>query len=300
MKIRGKGDRLFDGIVVAILLAIVVVMVYPMDLTIIASLSNPYAVSRGDVTWKIVGFTLEPYQNVLRNAQIWTGFYNTIVNTIIVTIYNLVLTIPCAYVLSRKVLPIRNLLMTYFMITLYFSGGMIPSYLLIRDLGLLNTRWAVIAPVGFSVYNMIITRSFFQASFSQELFDAASIDGASEFKIFTAIVLPLSGAIVAVIALYVAVANWNSYFNALLYLDDKKLFPLQYVLRNILIAEEQMFIGDLSSMMQDEVDELLRRQLMAKGMKYSLVFISSAPMIAIYPFVQKHFVKGVMIGAVKG
>lgn len=300
MKIRGKGDRLFDTIVVLILLAVVIVIVYPMYFTIIASLSNPYAVSRGDVIWKIVGFTLEPYQNVVRNTQIWMGFYNTIINTVVVTLYNLVLTIPCAYVLSRKALPIRNVLMTYFMITMYFSGGMIPSYLLVRDLGILNTRWALILPVGFSVYNMIIARSFFQSSFSQELFDAASIDGASEFKVFTSIVLPLSSSIIAVIALYVAVANWNSYFNALLYVDDKDLFPLQYVLRNILIAEEAMSIGDMSSMQVEEIDEILRRQLMAKGMKYSLVFIASAPMIAIYPFVQKHFVKGVMIGAVKG
>ena len=202
--------------------------------------------------------------------------------------------------LSRKVLPIRYLLMTYFMITMYFSGGMIPSYLLVRDLGILNTRWSLILPVGFSVYNMIIARSFFQSSFSQELFDAASIDGASEFRVFTSVVLPLSGSIIAVIALYVAVANWNSYFNALLYVDDKRLFPLQYVLRNILIAEEGMSIGDMSSMQVEEIDVILRRQLMAKGMKYSLVFISSAPMMLIYPFVQKHFVKGVMIGAVKG
>lgn len=300
MKIRGKGDRIFDIIVVIILLIIVLIMIYPMYFTIIASLSNPYAVSRGDVVWKVVGFTLEPYQNVIRNNQIWTGFYNTIVNTAIVTVYNLVLTIPCAYVLSRKVLPIRNILMTYFMITMYFSGGMIPSYLLVRDLGILNTRWSLILPVGFSVYNMIIARSFFQSSFSQELFDAASIDGASEFRVFTSVVLPLSGSIIAVIALYVAVANWNSYFNALLYVDDKSLFPLQYVLRNILIAEEGMSIGDMSSMQVEEIDVILRRQLMAKGMKYSLVFISSAPMMLIYPFVQKHFVKGVMIGAVKG
>lgn len=300
MKIRGKGDRLFDFIVVLILLTVMIVIVYPMYFTIIASLSNPYAVSRGEVLWRVVGFTLEPYQNVVRNTQIWTGFYNTIVNTVLVTFYNLALTIPCAYVLSRKVLPIRNLLMTYFMITMYFSGGIIPSYLLVRDLRLLNTRWALILPVGFSVYNMIIARSFFQTSFSQELFDAASIDGASEFKVFTAIVLPLSGSIIAVISLYVIVSNWNSYFNALLYVDDKSLFPLQYVLRNILIAEEGMSVGDMSSLQVEEIDEILRRQLMVKGMKYSLVFIASAPMIAIYPFVQKHFVKGVMIGAVKG
>lgn len=300
MKIRGKGNRIFDIVVITILMIIVLIMIYPMYFTILASLSNPYAVSRGDVVWKVVGFTLEPYQNVIRNNQIWTGFYNTIINTAIVTVYNLVLTIPCAYVLSRKVLPIRYILMTYFMITMYFSGGMIPSYLLVRDLGILNTRWSLILPVGFSVYNMIIARSFFQSSFSQELFDAASIDGASEFRVFTSVVLPLSGSIIAVIALYVAVANWNSYFNALLYVDDKRLFPLQYVLRNILIAEEGMSIGDMSSMQVEEIDVILRRQLMAKGMKYSLVFISSAPMMLIYPFAQKHFVKGVMIGAVKG
>lgn len=300
-KIRRSGqDRVFDTVVVVLLMLAVLCVLYPMWFTLIASVSNPYAVSTGRVIFWLEGFTLEPYQNVLRNSQVWTGYLNTIINTSIVTLYNLALTIPCAYVLSRRCLAGRKIIMTYFLITMYFSGGMIPSYLLVKNLQLVNTRWALILPAGFSVYNMIIARTFFQTTFEQEIYDATAIDGASEFRTFFSIILPLSGAIVAVIALYVAVGHWNSYFSALLYLDDKSLFPLQYVLRNILSGEESMAIGDLSSMQQDEVDALLRRHLMAQSMKYSLVLISSLPMIVAYPFVQKYFVKGVMVGAIKG
>lgn len=299
MKITWQ-DRIFDWIVIVILALAALVVLYPIWFTLIASLSNPYSVSTGEVVLLPKGITLEPYINVIHNSQLWTGYLNTIINTSIVTIYSLMLTIPCAYVLSRKNIIGKKFLMTYFLVTLYFSGGMIPSYLLVNNLGLINSRWALILPVGFSVYNMIIARTFFQSTFSQELYDAAAIDGASEFRIFFKIILPLSGAIIAVIALYVSVAHWNSYFSALLYLDDKQLFPLQYVLRNILSGEESMSIGDITSLQQDEIAAMLRRQLMAQAMKYSLVFISSVPMIMVYPFVQKYFVKGVMVGALKG
>jgi putative aldouronate transport system permease protein len=294
------SNKIFDVINIILLLVITGIVLYPLYFTIIASVSNPYAVSRGDVLFWLKDFTLEPYINVFKNSSVWVGYKNSIMYTLIVTAYSLFLTIPCAYVLSRKGIKGKNVIMTYFVITMYFSGGMIPSYLLVRNLNLINTMWAVILPFGFTVYNMIVARTFFQANMSDELYEAAKIDGANEYQIFFKIVLPLSSAIIAVIALYVAVANWNSYFSAMLYLDDKKLFPLQVVLRNILILNQNMSVADMASLEDEEVAMLLRRELMAQGMKYSLVFIASAPVLIMYPFVQKHFVKGVMVGALKG
>lgn len=300
MKTKSLSGKLFDAVNIFLLLLIAAIVIYPLFFTVIASLSNPYAVSRGEVLFWIKDFTLEPYLNVFKNSDIWVGYKNSFIYTAIVTFYNLILTIPCSYVLSRNHLKGKNILVTYFIITMYFSGGMIPSYLLVRDLGMINTMWAVIIPYGFSVYNMILARTFFKSNMSDEMYEAAKMDGANEYTIFFRIVLPLSGAIIAVIALYVAVAQWNSFFPGMLYLDDKKLFPLQNVLRNILILNQSMSVADMASLEESEVELLLRRQLMAQGMKYSLVFIASLPVLIAYPFVQKYFVKGVMIGAVKG
>lgn len=300
MKTKSLSGKLFDAVNILLLLLIAAIVIYPLFFTVIASLSNPYAVSRGEVLFWIKDFTLEPYLNVFKNSDIWVGYKNSFIYTAIVTFYNLILTIPCSYVLSRNHLKGKNILVTYFIITMYFSGGMIPSYLLVRDLGMINTMWAVIIPYGFSVYNMILARTFFKSNMSDEMYEAAKMDGANEYTIFFRIVLPLSGAIIAVIALYVAVAQWNSFFPGMLYLDDKKLFPLQNVLRNILILNQSMSVADMASLEESEVELLLRRQLMAQGMKYSLVFIASLPVLIAYPFVQKYFVKGVMIGAVKG
>lgn len=300
MKARTTFDRAFDVINVALLVLLTLLVLYPLYFTIIASLSNPHAVSRGEVLVWIKDFTLEPYSNVFKNQDIWTGYYNSIRYTIIGTLYSLVITIPCAYVLSRKGIKGKGIMMAFFVITMYFSGGMIPSYLLVNSLGMVNTMWAVIIPYGFTVYNMIVARTFFMSNMSDELYEAAKIDGANEYTIFFRIVLPLSSAIIAVISLYVAVAQWNSFFPGMLYLDDKKLFPLQNILRNILILNQSMNVVDMASLEDEEIAVLLRRQLMAQGMKYSLVFIASAPVLIAYPFVQKYFVKGVMIGAVKG
>ena len=301
MQRRTMSDKAFDIINLVLLLMITLVILYPLYFTVIASLSDPYAVVRGEVLFWIKDFTIEPYKNVFANEEIWTGYYNSIINTVLAVLYNLVITIPAAFVMSRRNLKGVNLFMGFFVFTMYFSGGMIPSYLLVKDLGLMNTRWALILPIGFSVYNMIIARTFFQSTLSEELFEAARIDGCSVFGTFFKIVLPLSGAIIAVIALYVAVGHWNSWFNALLYITDKKLYPLQYILRSILIQNQEMNIINTQGMQNAEmVQYFVRRKYMAEGMKYSLIFISSLPMLIAYPFVQKYFVKGVMIGAIKG
>ena len=301
MQRRTMSDKAFDIINLVLLLMITLVILYPLYFTVIASLSDPYAVVRGEVLFWIKDFTIEPYKNVFANEEIWTGYYNSIINTVLAVLYNLVITIPAAFVMSRRNLKGVNLFMGFFVFTMYFSGGMIPSYLLVKDLGLMNTRWALILPIGFSVYNMIIARTFFQSTLSEELFEAARIDGCSVFGTFFKIVLPLSGAIIAVIALYVAVGHWNSWFSALLYITDKKLYPLQYILRSILIQNQEMNIINTQGMQNAEmVQYFVRRKYMAEGMKYSLIFISSLPMLIAYPFVQKYFVKGVMIGAIKG
>jgi putative aldouronate transport system permease protein len=300
MKRRTISDRVFDNIVLVIAVAVTLIVLYPLYFTVIASLSDPYQVLRGKVLLWVKGFTLEPYTNVFINSDIWYGYMNSIINTTLVTFYNLVLTIPCAYVMARRGVRGKNLLMTFFIITMYFDGGMIPWYLVVKDLGLTNTRWALIVPAGMSVFNMIIARTYFQTNMSEELYDAAKIDGCSEFAVFFKIVVPLSGAIIAVIALFVAVGNWNSYFTALLFINDKKLYPLQYVLRQILLMNQQMNIIRTNTMSTEMMQALMRRQYMAEGMKYSLIFVSSVPMLIAYPFVQKYFVKGVMIGSLKG
>ncbi len=298
---RTMSDRTFDTINVILLLLITLVIIYPLYFTVIASFSDPYAVAKGQVVFAIKGFTIEPYANVFRNDDIWIGYKNTIINTVLTVVYNLIVTIPAAYVMSRKGLKGKGVLMGYFVFTMYFGGGLIPGYLLVKNLGLMNTRWALIIPAGFSVYNMIIGRTFFMSNMPDELYEAAKIDGASEFGIFFRIALPLAGAIIAVIALYVAVGTWNSWFNVLLYITNKKLYTLQYVLRAILIQNQEMNIINVNSMTNtDMMASLMRRKYMAEGMKYSIIFIASVPMLIAYPFVQKYFVKGVMIGALKG
>lgn len=298
---RTMSDRTFDTINLVLLIILTLIIIYPLYFTVIASISDPYEVAKGNVVFWPKGFTLEPYTNVFVNDDIWIGYKNSIINTVLTVIYNLIITVPAAYVMSRKGLKGKNVLMAYFVFTMYFSGGLIPGYLLVKDLGLMNTRWALIIPAGFSVYNMIIGRTFFISNMPDELYEAAKIDGCSEFGIFFKIALPLSGAIIAVVALYVAVGTWNAWFNVLLYITDKKLYTLQYVLRSILIQNQEMSIINTTSMNNtDAVASLMRRKYMAEGMKYSLIFIASLPMLIAYPFVQKYFVKGVMIGALKG
>jgi len=294
------SDKVFDVLNISIMIIVMVVITYPLYFTVIASLSNPYAVYNGQVVYLIKNFTFEAYTNVFENEEIWRGYYNSFLNTGIVVIYSLAITIPAAYVMSRKNFRGKAIFMVFYVVTMYFSGGLIPSYLLIKQLNLIDTRWALIIPAGFSVYNMIICRTFYQSNIPEELYEAARIDGCGQFGMFFRIALPLSGAIIAVIALFNTVGHWNSYFSALLYIDRQSLFPLQYVLRNILIENEQMEVLTIDSMDAGIAESALRRRMMAEGMKYSLIFIASAPMLTIYPFVQKYFVKGVMIGALKG
>jgi len=280
------------------------IMLYPMYYTIIASFSSAHAVASGEIAFLPVDINFRAYEQVFAYKQIWVGYGNSIYYTVLGTCWNLFLTIPAAYALSKKYLPHRNFIMTFFLITMYFSGGLIPTYLQVKNMGLLNTRLVLIILGGVSIYNMIITKTYFSNSISESLYGAAEIDGAGEIKKFLSIGLPLAKPILAVMTLYYAVGHWNSYFNAMIYTSKIELEPLQSVLRRILIQNESaldqaMLADQVESFGGDALLMAIERAEMAYTMKFAMVFIASAPLLAAYPFVQKHFVKGVMIGAVK-
>ena len=298
---KKKKLSLFDICIYIIMVIILFITIYPLYFTVIASFSDAKAVASGEVVWKPIGFNLDAYKHVFAYKDIWRGYANSLYYTLFGTVFNLMLTIPAAYALSKAHLPYKGIIMTFFLITMYFGGGMIPRYLLMRDIGLLNTRLILILLGGLSVYNMIVTRVYFSASISNTLYEAAEIDGASELRRFFSIALPLSKPIIAVMALYYGVWRWNDYYNAMIYTTSKELEPLQSVLRRVLILNQNA----LNEAMIDQTLELdaimaqMKKAYMAYTMKYAVVFIASAPLLMAYPFVQKHFVKGVMIGALK-
>ena len=298
---RSKSNLTFDIVNVAIMLLVSLIMLYPIWFVIIASVSEPSSVAQGKVILWPDGFTWYSYINVFKARRIWIGYRNTIFYTLAGTLLNLVLTIPAAYALSKKQLPGRKCLSMIFVFTMYFSGGMIPAYINMKNLNLLDSPLTLVIVGGLSVYNMIICRTYFQNSIPNDLYEAATIDGASQFRMFFKIALPLSGPITAVIALYYAVGRWNEYYNALIYLNDTNLMPLQMVLRDVLINGQRLLdelLSDPNSTLE-ELAEASRNVYMAEGMKYAVIFVSALPMLLIYPFIQKHFVKGVMIGSVK-
>lgn len=291
----------FDFVVNAIVIFITLLCLYPLYYTVIASFSDYTAVATGQVTIWPIGFQLDAYKGMFENKEIWTGYRNTIAYTVFGTAFALVLTIPCAYVMSKKRMFGRNVITWYFLITMYFGGGMIPTYLLYKDLGLINNPMVMIVTGGLSIYNMIVARTFFANNIPDELYEAGRIDGCSEFGLFFRIALPLAMPIIAVMCLYYAVGKWNSYFTAMMYLTKQKYQPLSLVLRRILIMNEAPIDEEgLAALDPKLLEAIAERANLTVVMKYALVIISSAPMLAIYPFIQKYFVKGVMIGALKG
>ncbi|NEG70285.1 carbohydrate ABC transporter permease [Bifidobacterium choloepi] len=285
-------DRVVDFVIALILLLIVVAIVYPLWFIVIASFSDPAAVATGQVNLVPKGFTLAGYAKILTDGRIWTGYRNTIVYTVIGTLVNLVVTIPAAFAMSRPEFKPRRIIMFLFTFTMFFSGGLIPSYLLMKQLGLLNNMWVFILPGAFGVYNMIIARSFFEQSIPEELRDSARVDGVSYFGFFFRIVLPLSSAIIAVIGLYCFVGHWNDYFTGLIYIRNQDQQPLQNILQMILLANqtEQGSAGMTAAQSQNFADQI----------KFGIIVVSTLPLLVIYPFLQKYFNKGVMIGALKG
>lgn len=295
---RSKNDVIFDGVIFVILTFILLIVAYPLYFIIISSFSSPEKVSSGQVIFYPLGFTLEGYKKVFENKQVITGFVNSLIYTTIGTSVNLLLTIPTAYALSRKKFQGGKVVTIFYMITMFIGGGMIPTYLVVQKLGLLDSMWALILPGSLSVYNMIVARTFFQQNISEELYEAAELDGCGHGRFFFNIALPLSKAIIAIMVLYYGVGHWNSYFSALLYMQTEEKYPLQLVLRSILVQNSAQLSQTVTSAAQQEA--LKKQQEAVELMKYSLIIISSIPVLILYPFIQKHFTKGIMIGSVKG
>lgn len=293
-KIRETGlDLVFIIFLYLILSLILITQLYPLIFVMSASISDPSAIMAGKVVLFPVGFTLKAYQAILNYAQIWVGFSNSLFYTVAGTLVNLVVTILAGYALSRKDLVGRTFFIFMFAFTMLFNGGIVPTYLVVNQLGLVNTRWALIVPQALSVWNLIITVTYFRTSIPIELLEAAQLDGCSDFQYLARVVIPLSGPIVAVLTLFYAVGHWNEYFSALLYLNDQALYPLQIMLRNILIQNKIDFT-------MVDISAFAARQAMRELLKYALIVVASVPVLIIYPFVQKYFLKGMMIGAIKG
>lgn len=292
---RAKGDLVFDTINTLLLVLVMLVVLYPLYFIVIASFSDPLEVLSGHVIFFPKKVSLEAYKMVFRDAQILTGYRNTLFYTLLGTAVNIVLTVLAAYPLSRRDLAGRKFFTVMLAVTMFFSGGLIPTYLMVSNtLHLLDTIWAMILPGAISVWNVIIVRTYFQTSIPLELSEAAMVDGCSDFMLLAKVILPLSMPVLAVMVLFYGVAHWNSFFNALIYLNDKALYPLQLILRSILVQ------NTMSEDMLAEVDSLANRQVMAETIKYALIVVASVPIIAVYPFLQKYFVKGIMVGAIKG
>lgn len=273
---------------------ILLIVLYPLYFIVIASFSDPRLVSVGKVWAWPKGITFDGYKMVFANRDLVTGFRNSLFYTVLGTSINLLLTLPSAYALSRTDLKGRNVFTFILVLTMFFSGGLIPTYILVKNLGMLNTVWALVIPNAVGVWNIIIARTFFQATIPKEMLEAAIVDGCTNRKFFVSVVLPLSTSLIAVMVLFYSVGHWNSYFNALIYLKDKEMYPLQLVLREILV-QNSMEIGTVNDRTLME-----QRQLLAESIKYAAIIIASIPVLILYPFLQKYFVKGIMIGSIKG
>lgn len=273
-------------------IVMLIVIVYPIYFIVIASFSDPAAVANGQMWVLPKGFTLDGYKELLKHSNIWIGYRNTILYTVIGTLIGLVINVSAAYALSRKDLIGRKSITMFFIFTMFFNGGLIPTFLTIRDFHLYDSFLVMVLPFSVAVFNIIVARTFFQSSIPDDLWEAAQIDGCGNLRYYVQMVLPLSKAVLSVLALWTAVGYWNSYFNALIYLKNQDLYPLQLVLRNILITNQMQ-----SSMGTGEAAVIALR--LANLMRYSVIIVSTLPIMCMYPFVQKYFNQGVMIGAVK-
>lgn len=288
-----RNDLIFNIILYGVSVLILLIVIYPLYFIIIASFSNPTEVANGKVWFFPSQFTVDGYKEIMRHPELWIGYRNTIVYTVLGTVIGLAVNIPAAYALSRRDLVGRKLITFFFIFTMFFNGGLIPTYFTIRDFGLYDTLWVMVLPFSVVVYHIIIARTFFDSSLPQGILDAAQIDGCGNLRFFFQIALPLSKAVLAVIALYTAVSQWNAYFNALVYIRNEDLKPLQLVIRNILITNQAM-AGTGDGLAAQEARRL------SELMKYAVIIISTVPIMCVYPFVQKYFSQGVMIGAIKG
>ncbi len=289
-----KSDAVFNLLNNIFLGLCILIVSYPLIYIISASISDHKAVVSGKVWFLPVGFELDAYKAVFSNKMILTGYMNSIFYMAVGTSLSVFLTLLAAYPLSRKEFYGKNIFMGIFLFTMLFSGGLIPTYMIVQKLGLIDTRLAMILPNALGIWNVIVTRTYLKSTISDELYEAAQLEGCSDLKFLFSFVIPLSGPIIAVMSLYYAVWIWNAYFDALIYLKSREFFPLQIILRNILI------LNQTDGGMIKDISTMARKQGLADVLKYALIVVSSAPLLIIYPFVQKHFVKGIMIGSVKG
>lgn len=285
------GERAFYIFSYAVITFLALIVLYPLIYIVSASFSSASAVSTGKVVLWPVEPSIEGYKRMFADGSIWKAYGNTIFYTVVGTFINVAMTLICAYPLARPGLPHKGFFTFLFSFTMMFSGGMIPSYLLMRDLGLLNTRLALLLPGALSVYQMIVTRTFFQTTLPHELLEATQVDGCNDFRFFFQFALPLSNAVIAVIAMQYAIVHWNDYFNAFLYLSKEDLYPLQIILRRILVMSQ------IAASDPDLADAVVG---MSDLLKYALIVVATAPILCVYPFIQKYFVQGVMVGSLKG
>lgn len=288
------SDKVFQVLNTIFLIFIVAIVLYPLVFVLSASISEPEHLLKGEIWLFPKSITFESYLRVFKNDAILQGYANTIKYTLVGTALNLLMTIAAAYPLSRKDFYGRGVITAMMVFTMFFSGGLIPRFLLVRDLGLYNSMWALILPGAVSVWNVTIMRTFFQTSVPYEIQEAAMIDGCSNIGILTRVVLPLSLPIISVMIMFYSVGHWNAYFNALIYLTERAKYPLQVILREILIQEN---MGDMASFIDEGI---IRQMMLAEGLKYAVVVVANLPVLMIYPLIQKHFAKGMMIGGLKG
>lgn len=293
-KNKSRGDIVFDLLNYLILGLVAFLVLYPLYFIVIASFSDPDAINTGKVVLFPVGFNTLGYEKIFADTKIWGAYSNTIFYTLVGTAINIVLTMMIAYPLSRKNFCLRKGVTFFIMFTMYFQGGMMPTYLLMQDLHLYDTFWVMLLLPAVNVFNVIIARTNIQNNIPEELFEAASLDGCSQFRFFASIIFPLSKTIIAVLVLYYGVAHWNEFMNGLIYLRDENLYPLQLVLRGILVQNQA------SADMMGDIESMIEQQKAAELIKYGLIIISTVPVLMIYPFLQKYFEKGVMVGSVKG
>lgn len=295
--LRSRDDYIVDVAAFFISSLILLVVLYPLLYILSSSFSEPSEVALGRVLLLPRGFTLEGYVHILNYSDIWLGYRNTIFYTVVGTALNLAVTLPAAYALSRKDMPGNAFFTALFASTMFFSGGLIPTYLIYKKMNLINTVWCMLIPGLISMWNTVVCRTYFTNSIPYELQEASKIDGCGDLRLFLRIILPLSAPIIAVMIMYYAVGHWNAYFSAMIYLSNHDLYPLQLFLRNILLLDT---LQDMLGADAETQREMLRLAQLKESMKYGIIVVSALPMLVMYPFFQKYFVKGVMVGAIKG
>lgn len=291
---RSKSDVAFDVFNFTFLTIFALLILYPLYFILIASFSDPSRVFGGDVWLLPKQITFEGYQRLFRDPVIWTGYGNSVMYAVMGALISVSLTIAAAYPLSRKDFLGRNVIMLFFVFTIFFSGGLIPTYLLVKNLGMMNSIWAVVVPSAVEAFGIIIAKTFFESNIPDELREAASIDGCTNMRFLWGIAIPLSMPIIAVLTLFAVVKQWNGFFDALIYLENDKLYPLQLILRNILIQSQP------SGNMTSDIESLAAQQRVSELIKYGIIIVAAAPLMFLYPLLQRYFVKGILIGSVKG